>query len=356
MEIFTISKRYSVFIQTDKPMYKPGDTVKFRVLIIDAETKPYQVDKLSVELLDARGNVVTHLDEHNQDNLSKGVYVNEFEVAAGSVIGKWKIRVTSSSKRKNDVTEHHVAVKKFVLPQFVVNVDTKNDVSQDEGAMQLVISANYTFGEYVKGKAVITARVYDPVYPKIIQQTVSKAINVDRKATVEFGIKKDLQIFNEIRRYDVVYEVVFEDVLTGQQETKIVPVGIHQIGEHFLEIVTASKRFKPGFPYDVKVIVRKFDGTLSENKLNRVKLTTDFYYKASTCMRPSATINLSNRFESNKETNLINGIAEFSLRVPANTTDMAITAQFFDDEVSVEVNRQESKSHEYLVLKSLTKR
>lgn len=39
------SKNYSLFIQTDKAIYKPGESIKFRILVLDFDLKP-------IELLD----------------------------------------------------------------------------------------------------------------------------------------------------------------------------------------------------------------------------------------------------------------------------------------------------------------
>lgn len=35
-----VMKNASIFIQSDKAIYKPGDTVKFRILILDMHLKP----------------------------------------------------------------------------------------------------------------------------------------------------------------------------------------------------------------------------------------------------------------------------------------------------------------------------
>lgn len=34
------SKNYSIFIQTDKAIYKPGESIKFRILVLDFDLKP----------------------------------------------------------------------------------------------------------------------------------------------------------------------------------------------------------------------------------------------------------------------------------------------------------------------------
>jgi CD109 antigen len=360
VDVFTIVKRYSVFIQTDKPIYKPGDIVKFRVLIIDFEMKPYRVAKLRVELFDALDNVVNHFEEEEESTLEKGVYVNEFEIATEPMMGQWGIRVISSinekaeDKREEVVTEQKFEVKEYILPRFEVIVDTNHDVTQDEGVVRLTVSANYTFGEYVKGKAVITAKVFDSNFLSIVQQETSKTVDIEFRKMVEFNIKNDLKIVNAIRPYEVKFEVVFEEGLTGQKMTKIVPVRVHKTGEYFLELVKVVKRFKPGYPFKVKAIVRKFDGSLATDKYTPVKLKIDFFYKAPLCTSIDEIKNFDKSFESNRESNLKNGIAEFILHVPHNTTALSISAQFQGVKASLNVSRHESRSREYLVIKSLT--
>lgn len=38
------SKNCSIFIQSDKAIYKPGETIKFRVLVLDFNLKPFEFD------------------------------------------------------------------------------------------------------------------------------------------------------------------------------------------------------------------------------------------------------------------------------------------------------------------------
>lgn len=39
------SKNYSIFIQTDKAIYKPAETIKFRILILDFDLKPVELEE-----------------------------------------------------------------------------------------------------------------------------------------------------------------------------------------------------------------------------------------------------------------------------------------------------------------------
>lgn len=39
------SKNVSLFIQTDKAIYKPGETIRFRVLVLDRFLRPAEIKK-----------------------------------------------------------------------------------------------------------------------------------------------------------------------------------------------------------------------------------------------------------------------------------------------------------------------
>lgn len=44
------SKNVSIFIQTDKGIYKPGENIKFRILVLDFELKPVLLRKSALEV------------------------------------------------------------------------------------------------------------------------------------------------------------------------------------------------------------------------------------------------------------------------------------------------------------------
>lgn len=59
-------KRFSVLVQTDKALYKPGDVLHFRVLVLDPSTKPFDVNgDMQLEVLVSR-HLLT-LRHHNQE-------------------------------------------------------------------------------------------------------------------------------------------------------------------------------------------------------------------------------------------------------------------------------------------------
>lgn len=44
------SKNCSVFIQSDKAIYKPGETIKFRILVLDFNLKPLELEDVELKV------------------------------------------------------------------------------------------------------------------------------------------------------------------------------------------------------------------------------------------------------------------------------------------------------------------
>lgn len=94
------SKNVSIFIQTDKSIYKPGETIKFLVVVLDYDLKP-------VDLADA------HLDIHFTDpeknrikqwlkvDLTKGVFSSEIALSDLPILGDWKFTASVGEEVSN---------------------------------------------------------------------------------------------------------------------------------------------------------------------------------------------------------------------------------------------------------------
>lgn len=84
------SKNVSIFIQTDKAIYKPGETIKFRVLVLDYELKPVTLTKdklLNVYLNDPEKNLIKQWLNLNP---KMGVYSSEIQLSELPTLGQWQ--------------------------------------------------------------------------------------------------------------------------------------------------------------------------------------------------------------------------------------------------------------------------
>jgi CD109 antigen len=83
-------------IQTNKASYRPGHFVKYRILVLDADTRPIAVlASLTVALYDAEKHLIRQVIGQSTTN---GVYSGEFPTTADDKQGIWTIEAALKNK------------------------------------------------------------------------------------------------------------------------------------------------------------------------------------------------------------------------------------------------------------------
>lgn len=121
-EVLVLNKQISALVQTDKALYKPGDMIRFRVLVLDPNTKPVQVNGgLQIHMLDGNANRVK---QWSNATVYRGVHTGELQLSEYPVLGKWTLVVELLGQTKKKTLE----VAEYVLPRFEVSIETEKDV------------------------------------------------------------------------------------------------------------------------------------------------------------------------------------------------------------------------------------
>uniref|UniRef100_A0A4W6CPT5 Alpha-2-macroglobulin bait region domain-containing protein n=1 Tax=Lates calcarifer TaxID=8187 RepID=A0A4W6CPT5_LATCA len=125
------------FIQTDKPMYLPGQTVHFRVVTLDTRFRP-------ASRLDANNNRIGQwLNETSSGKILQLSYSLNSEAREGS----YHVIVSFGEEK----IYHSFKVEKYVLPKFDVKIDTSDEVSIEQEEIKAEVCAKYTYGQPVPG-------------------------------------------------------------------------------------------------------------------------------------------------------------------------------------------------------------
>ena len=110
-----IEKSFLTFLETDKPIYKPGQTVCIRLFTLNGELRPVK-EMATVEVLDAKGIKVFRqevtTDEYGMASL-------ELPLSAEPNLGTWKI----TAETEDGQTQLDVRVEEYVLPKYEVKLD-----------------------------------------------------------------------------------------------------------------------------------------------------------------------------------------------------------------------------------------
>ncbi|XP_030237122.1 alpha-2-macroglobulin-like protein 1 isoform X3 [Gadus morhua] len=132
-------------IVTDKPLYKPGQTVQFRIVSMDAGFIPFNELYKTVELQDPnRNRIAQWLDRAAVSGILDLSHPMSPEAAQGPyTITAWTEKGESTS-RSFDILE-------YVLPKYAVNIRLPNVINILQQEVPIQICGRYTYGKPVLG-------------------------------------------------------------------------------------------------------------------------------------------------------------------------------------------------------------
>ncbi|NXM24645.1 A2MG protein, partial [Oxyruncus cristatus] len=127
-----------VFIQTDKPIYKPGQTVLFRIVSLDEEFHPLNEE-------DPKKN---RLYQWTEVELNMGFIQLFFNLTSEPVQGTYTVVAQKTSGEK---IQHSFSVEEYVLPKFEVIVKMPKMITILAEKLEVTVCGLYTFGKPVPG-------------------------------------------------------------------------------------------------------------------------------------------------------------------------------------------------------------
>lgn len=133
-------ERAATFIQTDKAVYKPGQTVKFRVVSLNENFQPGNNQLSAVALQDPEKNLI---GQWLNVSLRQGIAELSLPLSSEPQLGEYSIRV------KDKV--HTFSVEEYVLPKFEVTLHLPKVVLITDERFTLQVCGRYTYGKPVKG-------------------------------------------------------------------------------------------------------------------------------------------------------------------------------------------------------------
>ncbi|BFZ02236.1 hypothetical protein BsWGS_05276 [Bradybaena similaris] len=261
--ISVFGEKLLTLVQTDKPVYKPGQKVKFRVLTLMSNLKP-RIGKIkSIFVIDPNDlRVKQYLDVE-----TKGISSLEFQLAAEAKLGRWKIEilVADADDHNKQFTFGDFEVKEYVLPRFEVEITPPSYILANQKSVEAKVCAKYTYGKNVTGFLdvdVCWTSYYGPPEPCIKEVAKISGCHI-------FSINVS-DIIGRSHHYHV-YELLIKASVT-EQGTGVMVNGSKN-GPSWTQIPlkielddNTNGFFKPGLPYYGQATVTKLDGTPAEGE------------------------------------------------------------------------------------------
>lgn len=259
LQVTSESSTISAFIQTDKAVYKGGDTVRFRVLALDNDLRPVPQNLISsIAIYDASQNLIL---QYTNLTFVNGVYSNQFPLANAVNFGFWKI-VCNFVNQQIDPKTQTFNVQNYVTPRFSVVLETKGYASLDSvenSKIDIIVDAEYSFGKYVHGSYNVSAyattgrgnlAINSDIITMYYYQVIGKTI---------FTLTNYSNLYNNVDEFDVVVDVDFTEDCTQQVQNARTIISIFQY-PYKIEI-SGDGHFKPNLNYEATAIVTYQDGT-----------------------------------------------------------------------------------------------
>ncbi|XP_075467863.1 alpha-2-macroglobulin-like isoform X2 [Ascaphus truei] len=134
-----------VFIQTDKPIYKPGQKVQFRIASLDENFLPISEKFPVVYIQDPQGNRLSQwldLETH------RGITQESFLLTAEPRLGTYRI---IAERGRGIRVEYTFSVEEYVLPKYEVQVSLPPILTILDEEVKVTVCGKYTYGKPVSG-------------------------------------------------------------------------------------------------------------------------------------------------------------------------------------------------------------
>ncbi|KAL9988934.1 hypothetical protein ACROYT_G003430 [Oculina patagonica] len=241
-----------VFIQTDKPIYTPRQTVRIRVIPLEFDTKPSK----------RKNPQGVRVEQWKDLDTSTGIITKEHKLNDFTINGNWTITALHGHQDVHN-TSVKFEVKEYVLPKFSVKLSVppyilRTDEAKDITVIEVKLTARYTYGKPVVGVAVVRFSIVGSnrkVIPLSPHQTSLHRSGVTIvKEKVDIIQKIPSWLWLPVKWWLQVEADVIEQA-TGNKETAVDKSCQITSSPYLVEFKNTPKYFKPGLPFVVKVVV-----------------------------------------------------------------------------------------------------
>ncbi|MGH0174397.1 UNVERIFIED_CONTAM: hypothetical protein FKN15_067853 [Acipenser sinensis] len=139
-----------VFVQTDKPIYTPTDTILYRVFALTHHLDPTS-NAISLEIMNPDGIII------NKEQMKPvtGIASSSYKLPEVVSPGIWKVVAKYEHTPQENFTSEF-EVKEYVLPSFEVKVEPMQKFFYiDDKELSVEITATYLYGKKVSGTAYV---------------------------------------------------------------------------------------------------------------------------------------------------------------------------------------------------------
>lgn len=302
-----VQKNFYTFIQTDKPIYLPGDDVKFQIIVVDNNLVPYDVQNIQINFIDPKGRLIQEINDDGTGVYT--VYTGSFRLSKSTSLGVWRVKVIVD-KQLQLVKVKKFGVTKLKIPKITAHIVTNSDYFLTVSTAQFSIYAQNSVGNFVHGNAKLTIKCITQ-NEEVLSKTFT---NITGITNANFKIADELKA-NTTTKLDYEATVVFTEAESGINSSETAKFSVY--ADFYNKIkVQHLDFFIPGLPFEIKILVMKWNEELYRSSVERITISLD-------CELENETHN-SIRIDSS----LKHGVAVVNQIIPQHTEKLNINVKF----------------------------
>ncbi|NWY61327.1 CO5 protein, partial [Chionis minor] len=338
-----------LFIQTDKPIYTPDQSVKVRVYSLNQELQPARRETV-LTFVDPEGVKVDIMEEEDFTGI---VSFPDFKIPPNPKYGIWKIE---AKYKKNFITTAvaKFEVKEYAMPSFSIVIEPEsNFISSDKFEnFRIVVKASYFYN-----KRLTSADVFlrFGIIEEKEKRMMPRALHVTRikngVAEINFNSKEAVSSigFQSLEELDGSYLYIVASVLesTGGLSNEAEFTGVRfAVSPYKLSLIATPLFVKPGLPFFVKVQVKD----TVDHFVGNVPVTVTA--KSFSEQMDETELITEDSESGRRKTSMKDGTALFVVNIPSDSKTLEFQVKTADPRLSDE--NQASKTYEAKAYSSLS--
>ena len=236
-----------VFVETDKPIYKPGQEVRVRALRLSADLMPLP-GEVEIEIQDAKG---TRVFRSQTQADAFGMATVSIPLSTEPNLGVWKV----AARYGDRLAQTDIRVERYALPKYEITVNTPKNWTLADERVTGTVSAEYSFGKPVRGEVEIAASRYVGAWEEFARFTTE----IDGDAAFDLPpVEYVAGVPENEGRGNLILNVAVREKETGYVESaaRLLTVADSPVS---LRLIPESPVFKPGLPFSVLLLAEAPD-------------------------------------------------------------------------------------------------
>lgn len=350
VRISVSDNQFLTIIQTDKPKYKPGETIRMRIFFIHRDGTAVNETEIRNFYVEIRNNHKEVIHAILYKEFEPKVFTYTFELVNEAFEGDYKVHVWTNVKAEdddvlydeeevmqktsnvinvnvNDSTSQDFAVENYMLPELILNIKTKRIV-RPGSSIELNIAAEYSNGIIATGKAVIRASVEQNDELMREYNTTKIIVQKNEIILIETIEHLNLPSPNSKENYNVLISIDFIDDLSQQKDSQTVQVTISDSDTVKLILDPVEDFLRPDSRFTMNVFLKDIDGNFIESTPKPVTMTVKRKYREEVKFEQrNENLTYEDYLPIGSE-NIDKSVATFVVDVPFNTTSMEFKASY----------------------------